>query len=133
MFNLHATIPLPQSAWGEPVRLATDALRASFPAAQTKVYADRHCTLVIDLAGQDAPTEALAAIQRLGARLNPQGLTRVEVADGGADPAAWTGHYAFGPSCLAAAWLAESAKLDAQLGYTGPISLHLRYADEAPA
>ena len=87
---------------------------------------------LIDLAGQDAPTEALAAIQRLGARLNPQGLTRVEVADDGADPVAWTGHYAFGPSCLAAAWLAESAKLDAQLGYTGPISLHLRYADEAP-
>ncbi|MCX6031555.1 MAG: hypothetical protein NT169_19925 [Chloroflexi bacterium] len=136
MFNLHATIPLTQHVWDPPVSLATDKLHAEFPAVQTRVYDGRRGTetidLVINLAGQGAPTAALTIIQRLGARLNPQGLTRVEVADNGADQAPWTGYYAYGPSTAVAAWLAEQAALDTQLRFTGPVSLHLRY-EETPA
>ena len=127
MYNLHAVITLPQPSWGAAVRQAVDGLLCAHPRAETKVTGTH---LIVDLVGQaDAPA-ALAALQALGRQLNPQGLTVVEASDGAptdTSAADWTGYHATGPSWIVSAWLAEGARLDQRLGYTGPVAAHLRY------
>lgn len=125
-YTLHTVIDLPP-LWGARVRQAVDNLLRSYPRAKTKVNGR---LLFIDLHSRgDAPV-AIAALQAVGLQVNPEGLTVVEASAG--DPAAsdavlWAGYHAVGPVGVVSAWLAESAKLDQRLGYSGPVAVQLRY------
>lgn len=132
MFSLHVKIELPEQSWGEPVRQATDTLLAAWPQAQTRVYGgSRRCDLIVDLKTMVLP-DALAAIQRMGQTLNPQGLTLIEVA--GYDEAApEIGFHASGPAQAVGRWLTEATTLDRNLNFNGRLVAHLRYPDEPEA